>query len=212
MNSSKLLDCFSKKKIIPINLSYLYNFANSNPEFQINCSKFIKDELSTRLCHRIINFSKLPHSLDSSCEIQTINKLYTESFNKIQKIKFIDSQVEQKKFDSVLIEIKEKHNNLENYISQALTNINYKNNIDYTILNKKLDVFFNSRIGIRTLINQHNEVLNNKNTIVKKCIINNIIENCVEDIIEMTNQIHKNEPVFSIQIKKHGETNDAKGG
>lgn len=201
MSISNLLKIYATKKFTPLQLNYLNNdkmIINRNTLF--NQSKFLHEEISIRLSHRVFDLLKLPYGLPLLKPIKNVIDLYCESFEKIQSFK-ISNYNDVEKLNKIFINIKSNHNYLEDEISKGLYILkkNIDNNlINYNLINKELDKFFLSRISIRTLITQNNEILNGE-SLIKDCDLKKIIDHSVDNVSNICNDIYGFEPEIDIK-------------
>lgn len=191
---------FLNKPITPLSLSTLhrssFNLNNQNIFFN---NKFIKEELSIRLSHRIYHLLNLSYGLPMTQPIKTVIKLYDDSLNKIDN--FDLNKKNYVEFSKMLLDIKNNHSRLEFDISNGISLIRDSYDVDIIddkYLNKELNKFFISRIGIRTLILQNFEITNHQNSIFNECNVNHILQDCLADISILSERNFREEPTFLI--------------
>ena len=194
---------FLQKPITPLSLSTLhrssFNLNNHNIFFN---NKFIKEELSVRLSHRIYNLLNLSYGLPLTQPIKNVINLYDDSLNKIDNFNL--DKTSYVNFSKLLLDIKNNHSRLEFDISNGINLIRKGYDIDIIndkYLNKELNKFFNSRIGIRTLILQNFEITNHQRSIFKKCNVNHILQDCISDISILSERNFSEEPLYIINNK-----------
>ena len=197
MRINNLLKLYSKKHSTPLQLNFLKNYNKYNQKSKLlEQSKFLKEELSVRLCHRVFDLLELPYGLPLMPTIKEVIDLYNLSFNQIQETKVIcDDDIAN--FTNILIGIKNNHNYLEDSISKGLILLNKEletSLINYDLINKELDKFFLSRISIRTLITQHTEIVNNNNSIIKDCNLKDILKHSIDDVKYICERIYGDTP------------------
>lgn len=200
MKISNLLKNYAKKNCTPLQINYLNNnnIIKTN-SMLLNQSKFLHEEISIRLSHRVFDLLKLPYGIPLIKPVKNVIDLYCDSFEIIQSCK-VNTDKDVEYLSNLLMCIKEKHNNLEEKIAKGL-NILKKNLdsslINYNLINTELDKFFLSRISIRTLITQNNEIMKN-NSLIKECNLRKIIDNSVEDVNYICEKIYDNKPIIEI--------------
>ena len=87
MIGNNLLKNYALKSNTPLQLKFLYDFGLRKNKKQIfEQSKFLREELSIRLSHRIFDLMKLPYGLPIISEIKSVINLYSKSFERIQRI------------------------------------------------------------------------------------------------------------------------------
>ena len=210
MNRLSVLKNFYNKSATPIQLNMLKVLDKNKSNFEnilINQSNFLKKELQIRLSHRVFNLIKLPYGLPHVEEIQNITNLYIDSFGEILNFENINNIEEVVKFSQLLENIKYKHNDLEINMSQGIKKIENYDLVDLNILNKELDNFFLSRIGIRTLINHYTSTVNGGQGIIKDCNINTLICNCIHDVNYISSRIYPEEVCDYISISGNDSLN-----
>tara|TARA_B110000208_G_scaffold191684_1_gene259550 strand:+ start:3390 stop:4415 length:1026 start_codon:yes stop_codon:yes gene_type:complete len=200
MNINNTLKIYASKNFTPIKINSLKNVLNSPRIPILHQSKFLKEELSIRLSHRVFDLLKLPYGLPILSPIKNVIDLYCDSFDRIQNIN-VSKKSDIDDFCDLLSDIKDKHSNLEDNISNGLLQLNREfepNLINYTLINKELDKFFLSRISIRTLISQNIELVKNNSSIIKNCRLDEIINDSVNEVNYICENNYSRYP--SIQI------------
>lgn len=183
-----ILKQYSTRSKTPLQLNYLYLYKFNNNSELIAQSNFLKHELCTRISHRIYNLIKLPYGLPMVPEIKTVLELYINSFERIYSHPKIICENSIISFTNELENIKNNHNNIEFLIARGLQRLESPL-IDYNIINKELNHFFMSRIGIRTLTSQHISCVKYQKNIFTNCNLNKIIHDAVDDISFLGNYL-----------------------
>ena len=200
---------YLKKNITQISLSALHRTSkNINSQEIFFNNKFIKEELSIRLSHRINQLLNLSYGLPLSEPIKNVINLYDNSLNIIEDFKLDRNNF--KEFSNELISIKDRHSKIEFDISNGIRDI--KSNfpsfvLDNDYLNNELDKFFISRIGIRTLILQNYEITNHHKSIFTNCKIKNIISDCISDIDILSERNFGDKPNIKVNCNENLEIN-----
>ena len=193
MTITNLLKVYAKKKFTPLQINFLNNTnVIKSKSLLLNQSKFLHEEISIRLSHRVFDLLKLPYGIPLIDPVKNVIDLYSESFERIQQNK-INNYNDVNKLTILLNDIKDKHNNLEDKISQGINILKESLDnslINYNLINNELDKFFLSRISIRTLITQNNEIVNNNNSLIKDCNLSEIIINSVDDVNYICNNVY----------------------
>ena len=204
MSIINLLKVYSKKKHTPLQIKFLNNNFKKTNRYLLYQSKFLHEEISIRLSHRVFDLLKLPYGLPLIDPIKNVIDLYSDSFERIQKKK-VNNYEDVINLSILLNDIKNKHNNLEHEIYKGINIL--ENSIDnsfinYEIINNELDKFFLSRISIRTLITQNNEIVNNNNSLIKNCNLKKIINDSIDDIIYQCDNIYGDSPDIEVLNNK----------
>jgi pyruvate dehydrogenase kinase 2/3/4 len=174
---------FSFKNIQPSKISLAYFIKKpdtlSNPSI---ISNQLKKEIEIRMAHRVINLSNFPNYLREYKEIVDVKKMYVESFDKIDRFPKIKNIYDCNTFGNLLLDIKDRHRYIPMEISKAVQEYKKISNEPPEVLNKVLDQFYYSRIGIRTIIDYYN-FLFSKDSINNylHCDIRHVIESAAED-------------------------------
>lgn len=193
MTITNLLKVYAKKNFTPLQINFLNNTGvTKSKSLLLNQTKFLHEEISIRLSHRVFDLLKLPYGIPLIEPVKNVIDLYSNSFERIQKNK-VNNQEDINDLCVLLMDIKDKHSNLEDKISQGINILkgSLDNSlIDYKLINNELDKFFLSRISIRTLITQHNEIINNNNSLIKDCNLNKIINDSIENVNYMCDTIY----------------------
>eukprot|EP00834_Sanchytrium_tribonematis_P002816 NODE_95_length_21511_cov_0.501168.p5 type:complete len:389 gc:universal NODE_95_length_21511_cov_0.501168:6574-5408(-) len=158
---------------------------NPNPASLFLASLFLKNELTIRLAHRVLEISSLPNRLCEMPSVIQVKKWYQQSFDELTAfpipeipsdlMKFLpsdpqyyvdvpsdyklkDSYIDYNhRFVQALQNIKTRHDPTLSSMAQGLRELKSQTDVDYkdTTIQTFLDRFYMSRIGIRMLIGQH---------------------------------------------------------
>ena len=192
---------YAKKSVTPLQFNFLKNYALAkSKDKNLEQSKFLKEELSIRLSHRVFDLLELPYGLPLNNSVKDVIKLYCQSFDKIKNSKIVHSD-DVNNFADLLIEIKSKHRYLEENIAKGLLSLHKEldsNLINNNLINQELDKFFLSRIGIRTLITQNTEIVKYQNSIIKECKLVEIINDSINNVNLMADRIYESYPPIEI--------------
>ena len=184
---------FSKKKITPLKLKYIYDFGMTNNIK--DQATFLHSELPIRLAKRAVQLEKMPQDITNLENFQRIHDLYINSFEKILEHPIPNDENKIDSFTKMISDIKDKHSNIELDISDSILKYRFDTPDKYTkncqTIDDVLNHFYLSRIGIRFLIGQHLSMYNNVNNdrfvgvIDKKCSPFQIIDNTIADLKTM---------------------------
>ena len=204
MKISNLLKNYANKNFTPLQLNFINN-NTTNKIYKLNQSKFLKEELLIRLSHRVFDLIKLPYGLPMIQPIKNVTDLYCNSFKRIYDFN-IDHEKKINNFSNLLNDIKNNHSFIEEDISKGLNILKKdidKDLINYSYINKELDKFFLSRISIRTLITQFNEINQNNNSIISNFIIEDVINDSVKYVDRIFNEVYSNCPEMKVVNNKN---------
>ena len=93
---------------------------NSSTQSKIVISRFIKNEIKTRLAYRVVELENLPLGLSNINTIKNVTGLYTDSFSKLHYFKDIQNHNDSNQFAKLMEDIKIAHSNVEYDISIAV--------------------------------------------------------------------------------------------
>ena len=178
---------------------------NSSTQSKIVISRFIKNEIKTRLAYRVVELENLPLGLSNINTIKNVTGLYTDSFSKLHHFKDIQNHNDSNQFAKLMEDIKIAHSNVEYDISIAVRKLIKENNeskYNYNI-DDFLNKFYKSRTGIRILISHYLSMYNMENSIVNKyCNPISIINQAVDEAYYLCSLNNINAP----DIYVYGDT------
>lgn len=134
---------------------------NLTDERLYNASRFIVHELPIRLAHKIQELDTLPNGLNKMHSIEKVKDWYTQSFDELITIYDNGSTNQFNQYNELvgdtLKKIKKRHDPTVATVAQGVIEWKHthKQNIIDHSMQKFLDRFYMSRIGIRMLIGQH---------------------------------------------------------
>ena len=206
---------YASRNATALKLNYVCNYGKPKCPGNIRQqSLFLHKELPIRLAQRAVELENLPYSVSSSPSIQNVYDLYLKSFDKITSHPDPNSTEESNSFTELISNIKTEHKDLELNISDALEPYRVKHN-DKTIskdeimtIDKTLEHFYSSRIGIRFLIGQHVDVQKDSlsKTVVgvidTKCDPHKVIKHAIEDVQMMVENIFYKDLEIELDLAK----------
>lgn len=174
---------FSYKNIKPEKVSLAYFKVKPNNLVNTSfTSNKLKKEIEIRMAHRVINLSTFPNYLREYKEIVDVKNLYVKSFTKIFNYPKIKNIEECYSFGELLGNIKDEHKYIPIEISKAVQEYKKISDESPETLNLVLDKFYNSRIGIRTIIDYYNHVFSKEaGNNYLKCNINHVLQTAADD-------------------------------
>lgn len=189
----------AKQPPTPLRIDYLCKLSQTPlSEKLIFQTKFLQKELPIRLAGRVVDLDNLPYGLAYQPSVKYIRELYMSSFDKIHSFPNAHNNKLVHDFTNLLIQIKKEHDDVPLKINNGISTFKslfgddiyhseYRDSID-----KFLDRFFSSRIGIRTMIDFHvNTVKENKDIIQHTKIYDIFTSACInlESIAMDTNNL-----------------------
>ena len=169
-----------------VSLSQMKKFSpHPHPASLFLASLFLKNELTIRLAHRVLELSSLPNQLCEMPSVIQVKNWYQQSFDELQNFPvpeippdlmkylpkdpqyFVDVPADynlkdgyldyNNRFVNALQTIKTRHDPTLSSMAQGLVELKQKTDVDFKdrSIQKFLDRFYMSRIGIRMLIGQH---------------------------------------------------------
>lgn len=191
----------ANKHVTPIQLNYFYK-KNIENKYVIEYSKFIYNEIPIRMSKIIMDLYHFPFGLPITNNMINVIELYKDSFRKITNSKLPKTITDSIILSEKLEDVKNNHRNLELDIYNSIIDIKRRSFIDYDILNKYLESFFISRIGLRALMGNYINLCTYNTGLVTDCSPKNIIENSIEDVINITRMFYDNIEIELIEHKK----------
>ena len=96
---SNLLKSYAVKKSTPLQINFLKNTINIKSKKKLILqSKFLHEELSIRLSHRVFDLLELPYGIPMLQPVKNVIDLYCSSFEDIQKFRI-------KEYNDVILQI-----------------------------------------------------------------------------------------------------------
>ena len=135
--------------------------------------------------------------------MKNVIDLYKDSFNIVKNHNIPQTFEDSLRLSETLDKLKENHKNLELDIYNSINYIEARSYIDYNVLNKYLESFFISRIGLRALIGNYVNLCKYNTGLLCDCSPKIILENSIEDIENATRFIYQDD--ISIEIIEHSE-------
>lgn len=131
----------------------------------ITSAQFLQRELPIRLAHRIVELDNLPHGLNQMPSVRRVSEWYRQSFDEITRHDLPRTAEQEASFARLLATIYDRHS--PTLVTMARGIMEFRQS--HGLVDRKqrlpavveddifgfLDVFFMSRVGIRTLIAQH---------------------------------------------------------
>jgi len=206
---------YASRNATPLKLNYVCNYGKlKHPGNIKQQSLFLHKELPIRLAQRAVELENLPFAVSSTQSIQNVYDLYLKSFDKITSHPEPNSTEESDSFTELISNIKTEHKDLELNIANALEPYrgkHHEKNIskdEIVIIDKTLEHFYSSRIGIRFLIGQHVDIQKDSisettvGVIDTKCDPHKVIKHAVEDVQTIVDNIFYKELEIEYDLAK----------
>lgn len=206
---------YASRNATPLKLNYVCNYGKlKHPGNIKQQSLFLHKELPVRLAQRAVELENLPFAVSSTQSIQNVYDLYLKSFDKITSHPEPNSTEESDSFTELISNIKTEHKDLELNIANALEPYRGKHNEkniskdEIVIIDKTLEHFYSSRIGIRFLIGQHVDIQKDSisettvGVIDTKCDPHKVIKHAVEDVQTIVDNIFYKELEIEYDLAK----------
>jgi len=206
---------YASRNATPLKLNYVCNYGKlKHPGNIKQQSLFLHKELPIRLAQRAVELENLPFAVSSTQSIQNVYDLYLKSFDKITSHPEPNSTEESDSFTELISNIKTEHKDLELNIANALEPYrgkHHEKNIskdEIFIIDKTLEHFYSSRIGIRFLIGQHVDIQKDSisettvGVIDTKCDPHKVIKHAVEDVQTIVDNIFYKELEIEYDLAK----------
>ncbi|GLT91415.1 hypothetical protein SLE2022_093030 [Rubroshorea leprosula] len=149
-----------------VSLRYMMEFGSRPTQRNLLISaQFLHKELPIRIARRAIELETLPHGLSEKPAVFKVRDWYLDSFRDLRSFPDIKDANDEKEFTQMIKAIKVRHNNVVPMMALGVQQL--KKGMDPKIvcedlyeIDRFLDRFYMSRIGIRMLIGQHAELHN----------------------------------------------------
>ena len=116
-------------------------------------ANYVREELPVRLAHRIQKFQQLPFIVGSNPFIETVYNLYWEAFETFRSVPEIKNEKENDDYCDILRRMLSSHKNVIPVLVYGIQET--QNHMEIGDINKFMNETFRSRIGRRTLAEQH---------------------------------------------------------
>lgn len=168
---------------------------------------FLKRELPIRFAHRIIELDNLPHGMADQPSIRRVSEWYKKSFEEIRAFQPVRDTKTEESFTALLNSIYERHNPTILTMAKGIFEFRRSQGIPFghpmpTLVEEDvhsyLDVFFTSRVGIRTLMSQHIAMHKPRSHYVgiinTQCRPQDIILDAIEDARSVCDRVYGDAP------------------
>lgn len=140
----------------PISLRQLAFFGrNLTKEKLISSALFVREELPTRLAHRIRDMQLLPYSVLSNPHLCKVYEMCYAAFDKFRKVPKIDSLKKNDEFCVLLNELLAEHLSVIPNLVMGAVESSMANSIDSERLDTFMSSVLRSRISRRVIAEQH---------------------------------------------------------
>lgn len=152
------IQSLATKPTCAITLRQLYDHSRLGDEdTAIEAAQFLHHEMPIRLAKKVVELESLPPELRDTSPIQLVRSWYIQSFREFREFPCPHTNEDDLRFCEVISRIKSRHKNqvqvMARGIRQYLDRMN-KHALEPE-LQRFLDGFFLSRIGIRVLLGHH---------------------------------------------------------
>uniref|UniRef100_K3WU04 Protein-serine/threonine kinase n=1 Tax=Globisporangium ultimum (strain ATCC 200006 / CBS 805.95 / DAOM BR144) TaxID=431595 RepID=K3WU04_GLOUD len=131
--------------------SGLQQWKEANAPLIITSAQLLHREVPIRLARRIVDLENLPDELPDAPSIVKLRNKLLASFDELISFPLPRSLETEQKFMDIHRRLRSDHATMHAEVSDAIKQLNY----EPQGLSESLDNFYNSRIGIRTLVDQH---------------------------------------------------------
>ncbi|KAI1176135.1 branched-chain alpha-ketoacid dehydrogenase kinase [Nemania sp. FL0916] len=195
------LDEWVAKEVRPISLRQLMVFGRSLTEKRlISSANYVRNELPTRLAHRIRDMQRLPYVVVTNKHISDVYELYYTAFDTFRRVKEIKTLEDNDRFCSIIADMLRAHLGVIPKLAIGILECND------LMPAAKLDLFMNTilraRISRRVIAEQHLALTETFNShwfspgaklndsefigqVFLKCVARDIVEECGRAAQEM---------------------------
>lgn len=131
--------------------SSLQQWKEANSPLIITSAQLLHREVPIRLARRIVDLENLPDELPDAPSILKLREKLLTSFDELISFPLPRSLENEREFMKIHRRLRTEHATMHAEVSDAIKQLNY----EPQGLSESLDNFYNSRIGIRTLVDQH---------------------------------------------------------
>lgn len=117
----------------------------------VTSAQLLHREVPIRLARRIVDLENLPDELPDAPSVLEMRRLLLHSFESLIQFPLPHNLESERKFVEMHRNLRVEHVNMHRSISAAIKDLDY----EPEGLSESLDNFYNSRIGIRMLLDQH---------------------------------------------------------
>lgn len=152
------IEFLAAKPSSPITLRQLYEHSRLGDEgTAVEAAQYLHREMPIRLAKMVRELEKLPPALLSTSGMQLVLNWYVQSFREIREFPFPQTSEGDLAFTELITKIKNRHKNQVQVMSRGVREYldrTGKHSLEPE-LQRFLDSFFLSRIGIRVLLGHH---------------------------------------------------------
>lgn len=123
----------------------------ANSPLIITSAQLLHREVPIRLARRIVDLENLPDDLPDAPTIVKVREQLLTSFDELISYPLPRSLESERAFVAIHRRLRVEHATMHAEVADAINGLNYAPEG----LDEALDAFYNSRIGIRTLVDQH---------------------------------------------------------
>ncbi|KAK1947336.1 [Pyruvate dehydrogenase (acetyl-transferring)] kinase [Phytophthora citrophthora] len=117
----------------------------------VTSAQLLHREVPIRIARRIVDLENLPDELPQAKPIVSLREQLLESFDQLTSCPLPANLASERDFVELHSDIRKKHATMHGNIAEAVQALEY----EPQGLSESLDNFYNSRIGIRMLVDQH---------------------------------------------------------
>ncbi|CAI5714642.1 unnamed protein product [Hyaloperonospora brassicae] len=129
----------------------LDKWREANAPAIVTSAQLLHREVPIRLSRRIVDLENLPDELPQATPIVSLREQLLSSFDQLLSCPFPANLSGERDFMALHVKIRKKHATMHGNIAEAVRALEY----EPQGLRESLDNFYNSRIGIRMLVDQH---------------------------------------------------------
>ena len=144
--------------VTPITLSTILKYQSEKDDekdfrFRLLSAQRIHKEVPIRLARRIVDLESLPHGLAQDDTILELKAMLLSSFERMFEAPLPLDAASETAYMDLSVDIRSKHASMHNHVQKAMTGLSVP--LDDVALQTVLDDFYQSRIDIRLLMDQH---------------------------------------------------------
>mmetsp|Transcript_12065 Transcript_12065/g.26342 ORF Transcript_12065/g.26342 Transcript_12065/m.26342 type:complete len:456 (+) Transcript_12065:366-1733(+) len=161
LSSAELVEAlpiYARAPQTPMSLRTLFEFGmHPTPPRVMLSAQFLHQELAVRLAHRAHELATLPHGLNKMRSVRKVRKMYEGSFGALLRQKRPRDAETESAISDTMTTMLHRHEDVVKLVARGVLELKQtmKVNTGDIEIQRFLDRFYSSRIGMRMLIAQH---------------------------------------------------------
>jgi len=202
----------AKQRLTPVTIQQMHVLQKSaNEQTLVKTGDFLQKEIPIRLAKQIVALENLPYNLSSSPEVQLVNDLNKDAFNKISVLTDIKTKADAITLAKEFRNILNAHYLVVPLLNLAIHSSSYPRQllIACPFLTSFLSSYFTRRIGIRIIMSQYSKILSDLDTgaktgeIDENCNVGDIVQQAINEVVASCENVYGYSPPIHLVNKQH---------